>query len=101
MHCLKQTQALLEVICWVSSFLKLELRCSLFDQWCVLIRSSRCALFRVSILSQAKVNNQGQIGLAYSQNLRTGVKLSLSGLIEGRNINAGGHKLGVALDFES
>ena len=50
---------------------------------------------------QAKVNNQGQIGLSYQQDLRTGVKLTLSGLVEGRNINAGGHKLGVSLDFES
>lgn len=50
---------------------------------------------------QAKVNNQGQIGLSYQQDLRSGVKLTLSGLVEGRNINAGGHKLGVSLDFES
>ena len=51
--------------------------------------------------TQAKVNNQGQIGMAYTQSLRTGVKLNLSALVEGRNINAGGHKLGVAIDFES
>ena len=50
---------------------------------------------------QAKVNNQGQIGLSYQQDLRSGVTLTLSGLLEGRNINAGGHKIGVALDFES
>ena len=53
------------------------------------------------IIMQAKVNNQGQIGLAYAQNLRTGVKLSLSGLLEGKNLNAGGHKLGVSLEFDS
>ena len=47
------------------------------------------------------MNNQGQVGLSYTQNLRTGVKLNLSALVEGRNINAGGHKLGLALDFES
>jgi len=47
------------------------------------------------------VNNQGQIGLSYQQDLRSGVTLTLSGLLEGRNINAGGHKIGVALDFES
>ncbi len=51
--------------------------------------------------TQAKVNNQGQIGMAYTQTLRTGVKLNLSSLVEGRNINAGGHKLGVAIDFET
>ncbi|XP_064387443.1 voltage-dependent anion-selective channel protein 2-like [Halichondria panicea] len=50
---------------------------------------------------KAKVNNQGQIGMAYTQSLRTGVKLNLSCLVEGRNINAGGHKLGMAIDFES
>jgi len=50
---------------------------------------------------KAKVNNQGQIGCAYTQSLRSGVKLNLSGLVEGRNINAGGHKLGLSLDFES
>ena len=51
--------------------------------------------------TQAKVNNQGQIGSSYTQSLRTGVKLGLSCLVEGRNINAGGHKLGVSIDFES
>ncbi len=73
-----------------------------------LLKVNGCTLIRTNLLNslplpfpQAKVNNQGQIGLAYSQDLRSGVKLSLSGLIEGRNINAGGHKLGVALDFES
>lgn len=52
-------------------------------------------------LPQAKVNNQGQVGVAYTQNLRTGVKLSLSSLIEGKNINAGGHKLGASITFDS
>ena len=46
------------------------------------------------------MNNQGQIGVAYTQSLRHGVMLNLSGLIEGRNINAGGHKLGLSLDFD-
>ena len=46
------------------------------------------------------MNHNGQIGLGYSQNLRDGVKLSLSSLIEARNMSTGGHKLGLALDFE-
>lgn len=50
---------------------------------------------------RAKVNNQGQIGISYSQDIRAGVKLTLSGLLEGRNIQAGGHKLGLSIDFES
>ncbi|KAK3598357.1 hypothetical protein CHS0354_003378 [Potamilus streckersoni] len=49
----------------------------------------------------AKVNNLSQIGFGYSQNLRDGVKLTLSSLIEGKNINQGGHKLGLGLEFEA
>lgn len=52
-------------------------------------------------LSQAKVNNQGQIGMSYTQSINEGVKLNLSALIEGKNINAGGHKLGASMTFES
>ena len=47
------------------------------------------------------MNNQGQIGVSYAQDLRSGVKLTLSGMLEGRNVQAGGHKFGLALDFES
>lgn len=47
------------------------------------------------------MNHNGQIGLGYSENLRDGVKLSLSSLIEARNISTGGHKLGVSIEFES
>lgn len=50
---------------------------------------------------RAKVSNGGQVGLGYSQNLRDGVKLTLSALIEGKTLNQGGHKLGVALDFDA
>ena len=46
------------------------------------------------------MNNQGQIGLGYSQKVCSCIKLSFSGLIEGRNLNAGGHKVGFAVDFE-
>ena len=35
------------------------------------------------------------------QNLRPGIKVTLSTLLEGKNFNAGGHKVGVGLDFES
>ncbi len=58
-------------------------------------------IFFVFWFCQGKVNNHGQIGLGYTQNLRSGVKLSLSALVEGKNINAGGHKIGAALTFES
>jgi hypothetical protein len=39
--------------------------------------------------------------MSYTQNIRDGVKLNLSALIEGKNINAGGHKLGASMTFES
>lgn len=48
----------------------------------------------------AKVNSNGQVGFGYSQNLRDGVKLTLSSMIEAKNINAGGHKIGMGLDFD-
>uniref|UniRef100_A0A2K5Q6Z7 Non-selective voltage-gated ion channel VDAC2 n=1 Tax=Cebus imitator TaxID=2715852 RepID=A0A2K5Q6Z7_CEBIM len=49
----------------------------------------------------AKVNNSSLIGVGYSQTLRPGVKLTLSALVEGKGINAGGHKLGLALELEA
>lgn len=48
----------------------------------------------------AKVNNNGQVGLAYSQDVRDGVTLTLSALVEAKNINAGGHKVGMGLEFD-
>jgi voltage-dependent anion channel protein 2 len=50
---------------------------------------------------QAKVNNLSQVGLSYSQDLRDGVKLVLSTLIDGKNINGGGHKLGLGLELNA
>lgn len=47
----------------------------------------------------AKINNSSQLGLGYSQKLRDGVVLTLSALVEGKNFNAGGHKLGLGLDL--
>lgn len=50
---------------------------------------------------QAKVNNLSQIGLSYTQELRPGVKLVLSSLVDGKNINGGGHKLGLGLELQA
>lgn len=50
---------------------------------------------------RAKVNNASQVGLGYQQKLRDGITLSLSTLIDGKNFNAGGHKIGVALELEA
>jgi voltage-dependent anion channel protein 2 len=50
---------------------------------------------------RAKVNNASQIGLGYQQKLRDGITLTLSTLVDGKNFNAGGHKIGVALELEA
>lgn len=31
----------------------------------------------------------------------SGIKLTLSALLDGKNINAGGHKLGLGLEFQA
>jgi len=48
-----------------------------------------------------KVNNASQIGCSYQQKVRDGVTLTLSSLVEGKNFNQGGHKLGLGVDFEA
>uniref|UniRef100_UPI00398E4EF0 non-selective voltage-gated ion channel VDAC1 n=1 Tax=Pristiophorus japonicus TaxID=55135 RepID=UPI00398E4EF0 len=48
-----------------------------------------------------KVNNSSLIGLGYTQILKPGIKLNLSALLDGKNINAGGHKLGLGFEFEA
>lgn len=50
---------------------------------------------------QAKVNNLSQLGFSYTQQLRDGVKLVLSSLIDAKNINGGGHKLGLGLEVQA
>ncbi|XP_077481708.1 non-selective voltage-gated ion channel VDAC2-like [Stigmatopora argus] len=49
----------------------------------------------------AKVNNASLVGFGYSQTLRPGMKLVLSALVDGKSINAGGHKLGLGLELEA
>ncbi|KAG7216279.1 hypothetical protein INR49_021683 [Caranx melampygus] len=49
----------------------------------------------------AKVNNNSLVGVGYTQTLRPGVKITLSTLVDGKNINAGGHKLGLGLELEA
>lgn len=49
---------------------------------------------------RAKVNNANQIGIGYQHTLRDGITLSLSSLVDGKNFNAGGHKVGLALELE-
>lgn len=49
----------------------------------------------------AKVNNTSQIGLGYQHKLRDGVTITLSTLLDAKNFSAGGHKLGLALEFDA
>lgn len=62
--------------------------------------SAKYALDRDASL-RFKVNNQSQIGLGYQQRLREGVTLTLSSLVDGKNFNQGGHKIGLALELEA
>merc|ERR1712156_1085266 len=49
---------------------------------------------------RAKINNATQIGLSYQQKVRDGVTLTLSSMIEGKNFNQGGHKVGLGLELQ-
>jgi len=50
---------------------------------------------------RAKVNNSSQIGLGFTHKLRPGVSLTLSAMIDGKNFNQGGHKLGLGFNLEA
>uniref|UniRef100_A0A8C9F636 Non-selective voltage-gated ion channel VDAC2 n=1 Tax=Pavo cristatus TaxID=9049 RepID=A0A8C9F636_PAVCR len=64
------------------------------------LKHSNCFCVFIYLL-QAKVNNSSLVGVGYTQTLRPGVKLTLSALIDGKSINAGGHKLGLGLELEA
>ncbi|XP_067937217.1 voltage-dependent anion-selective channel-like [Watersipora subatra] len=46
-----------------------------------------------------KVNQQGQIGLSLQQNLEGGFVLTLSALLDGKDISGGGHGAGLAVEY--
>lgn len=50
---------------------------------------------------RAKVDNSSKIGLGYQQKLRDGITMTLSTQIDAKNFNAGGHKVGCALELEA
>ncbi|XP_037068824.1 voltage-dependent anion-selective channel protein 2-like [Pollicipes pollicipes] len=50
---------------------------------------------------RAKVNNSSEIGLGYQHRIRDGVTLTLSSMIDAKNFNQGGHKLGLCLELEA
>ena len=47
------------------------------------------------------MNSKSQIGLGYTQPVRDGVKLTLSGLVDSKNLNQPGHKIGLSLEWEA
>lgn len=46
-----------------------------------------------------KVNNFSLIGLGYIQILKLGIKLILLVFLDGKNVNVGGYKFGLGLEF--
>ncbi|XP_017853976.1 voltage-dependent anion-selective channel [Drosophila busckii] len=51
-------------------------------------------------LIRAKVNSNVEIGLGYEQKLREGITMSISTVLEGKNLSDGNHKFGVGLALE-
>jgi len=50
---------------------------------------------------RAKVNTKALVGLGFQHKLRDGITLTLSSLVDGQNLNSGGHKIGLALDLDA
>jgi len=50
---------------------------------------------------KVKVDNGLHVGLSYICKLRDGVQATLSALVNAKDINAGGHKLGLCLNFDA
>ncbi|KAI8804049.1 eukaryotic porin/Tom40 [Cladochytrium replicatum] len=50
---------------------------------------------------KAKIDNNGRLGLGYTQSLRPGVKLSLGGLFDTTRLSENTHKVGLSLVLES
>jgi len=50
---------------------------------------------------RAKINSSSQLGLGYSQKLKEGIIVTLSTLVDGKNFNQGGHKVGLGIELES
>merc|ERR1712080_479591 len=50
---------------------------------------------------KAKIDNNLRCGVSYLQKLRDGVSLTLSGLVNAKSLEEGGHKLGLSLNFDA
>ena len=57
------------------------------------------ALTWVSI-TQAKVNTMGQMSVSVSKNFGSGIIISLCGLLDGKNIKGGAHKMGMGIEMD-
>ncbi|XP_028408425.1 voltage-dependent anion-selective channel protein 2-like isoform X2 [Dendronephthya gigantea] len=49
---------------------------------------------------KVKVNNSSHIGVSYLHKLSPSVKLGLSALVDAKNLDQGGHRVGLSLDVE-
>lgn len=50
---------------------------------------------------RAKLSNNRQLGMGLQQKIRDGFNVTLSTLIDGKNLNQGGHKVGMAVELEA
>ncbi|KAG9510308.1 Voltage-dependent anion-selective channel protein 2, partial [Fragariocoptes setiger] len=50
---------------------------------------------------RTKVNNSSQIGLGFIHRLRPGINMTLSAMVDAKNFNQGGHKLGMGFELEA
>jgi len=50
---------------------------------------------------KVKVDNGLRVGVSYVQKLREGVQVTMSGLLNAKNLNEGGHKVGLSLNFDA
>jgi len=50
---------------------------------------------------KAKLDNNLRFGLSYVQKLRAGVQMTMSGLINAKSLEQGGHKLGLSFNFDA
>ena len=50
---------------------------------------------------QAKLDNGLRLGISYVQNLRPGIQLTMSSLLNAKSLENGGHKLGLSLNLSA
>jgi len=54
-----------------------------------------------STFVKAKLDNKLRLGVSYVQNMGAGVTATLSGLVNGKSLDEGGHKIGFHLNFDA